>query len=204
MATPQQYATGSDQQYQQQPNTEAQHRSQEGNRHRHRPRILSEKHRMKHELTPLQAHLVAMSGEFVGTIMFLWFALAATQSAVYNSNNDQSSIPVSTSIQTHVQDLQLCRESSTSQQHSDSPSSSVRGSSTASPAASSTQQSHSEWSLPAKCPTCEHYLSFQLKSSAALLRQHLSRLCSHNPSPSPTQRSRPASRSQGASSSKHS
>lgn len=35
-----------------------------------------------------------MSGEFVGTIMFLWFALAGTQSAATLSGNDQDGIPV--------------------------------------------------------------------------------------------------------------
>lgn len=32
-------------------------------------------------MSPIRAHFVAMSGEFVGTIMFLYFAFGATQIA---------------------------------------------------------------------------------------------------------------------------
>ena len=37
----------------------------------------------------LRAHLVAMSGEFIGTVMFLWFAFAGTQvAAMSNPSGD--------------------------------------------------------------------------------------------------------------------
>ncbi len=42
----------------------------------------------------IRGHIVAMSGEFVGTIMFLWFALSAAQvTAMSNPNPDGSLTP---------------------------------------------------------------------------------------------------------------
>ena len=38
----------------------------------------------------IRGHLIAMSGEFVGTILFLWFAFAATQIA----NNEPTADPL--------------------------------------------------------------------------------------------------------------
>jgi aquaporin rerated protein, other eukaryote len=42
----------------------------------------TEQHKHRHQLNPIQKHLVAASGEFVGTFLFLWLAYAGHIMAV--------------------------------------------------------------------------------------------------------------------------
>jgi Major intrinsic protein len=54
----------------------------------HRPFARAEKERVEHhKRKALKNHLIAASGEFVGTILFLWFAFAGTQVAAMVSPN---------------------------------------------------------------------------------------------------------------------
>ena len=53
---------------------------------RHRPFAGEQQRREKHSRRHvLRGHLVAMSGELVGTILFLWFAFAGTQVAAMST-----------------------------------------------------------------------------------------------------------------------
>src|SRR5690242_14281932 len=56
-----------------------------GSRHRH-----GSKRRQKHDRhskwRTLRQHLVATSGEFLGTLLFLWFSFAGTQTAFATGN----------------------------------------------------------------------------------------------------------------------
>lgn len=64
------------------------HESNRDRRVRHQPFAGEEESRGHRRWKVLQGHLVATSGEFVGTTMFLWFAFAGTQVAAMSSTNN--------------------------------------------------------------------------------------------------------------------